>query len=656
MHKNSFIIFALVLAFATPVFGASIFQIYQGGTGLGTTPSYGQLLVGNSSSGYTLTATSSLGITSTGGFDFTAQSYGVSTSTTVGFLNGLFSTASSTFTTTFNLSSLSAGGLGVGTGGLVYSGATTTAGTGLTYTSNAFNVNTSQNIATLSNLTSNGFVKTSGGAGTLSVDTATYLTTVDISANTNLTAGDGLTLTDDDLDCDTASGTIFGCLTSANWLTFNNKVGTSTSETAGQLAYFTTTSGSPSLISGVATGTISVGSSAITVTAGRSAIGGALAIDCATATSGQNGCLSSTDWSTFNSKQATLTATWPQILTGATLTFGGLSTSSPISAASGLLYATGANTMASISTSSAVSMSITGLAGTATALATPRAINGVNFDGTAPITITAASSTLLANNNTFSGTNSFASLDVDNLTSALTLTGAGGDFAEYTGASCTNQFIRSLSALGVATCATVGAGDVSLANLTATDATLTFSGTYTGATARTIGLNLANVNSWTGGQTFVNATSTGTLTIPVGASVTTPIAGNIAIDTTTGQLRWADTTGTVKVDPGFRTIVIPFATSTAWTASTTKFLGPAMANLTVVSAYCETDTGTVGVSLYDGTNRADYIPTASTTKNLFTYTTNNTFTAGESMRVDIGTPASTPTKGACRLKITYDVD
>jgi hypothetical protein len=38
--------------------------------------------------------------------------------------------------------------------------------------------------------------------------------------------------------------------------------------------------------------------------------------------------------------------------------------------------------------------SCTGLAATATALATPRAINGVNFDGTAPITVTAAGSTL----------------------------------------------------------------------------------------------------------------------------------------------------------------------------------------------------------------------------------------------------------------------
>lgn len=46
--------------------------------------------------------------------------------------------------------------------------------TGLTRTTNTITVNTSQNIATLSNLTSNGFVKTSGGTGALSVDTTSY--------------------------------------------------------------------------------------------------------------------------------------------------------------------------------------------------------------------------------------------------------------------------------------------------------------------------------------------------------------------------------------------------------------------------------------------------------------------------------------------------
>lgn len=54
-----------------------------------------------------------------------------------------------------------------------FDSATTTAGTGLTFTlsSNTFNVNTSQSISTLSNLTTNGFVTTSGGTGALSVTT-----------------------------------------------------------------------------------------------------------------------------------------------------------------------------------------------------------------------------------------------------------------------------------------------------------------------------------------------------------------------------------------------------------------------------------------------------------------------------------------------------
>ena len=110
-----------------------------------------------------------------GSFAWTPQSWGNSTSTTLGFLQGFLSTASSTINSTFNLPSLSNGGLAV-FGGLVSSSATTTAGTGLTYSGNAFNVNTSQNIATLSNLTGNGFVKTGSGDGTLSIDTNTYLT------------------------------------------------------------------------------------------------------------------------------------------------------------------------------------------------------------------------------------------------------------------------------------------------------------------------------------------------------------------------------------------------------------------------------------------------------------------------------------------------
>lgn len=88
------------------------------------------------------------------------------TTTTVGFYGGLLSTASTTINAQLNLPTLSNGGLGV-FGGIVTSSATTTAGTGLTYSGNSFNVNTTQNITNLSNLTSNGAIITTGGNGTL---------------------------------------------------------------------------------------------------------------------------------------------------------------------------------------------------------------------------------------------------------------------------------------------------------------------------------------------------------------------------------------------------------------------------------------------------------------------------------------------------------
>jgi hypothetical protein len=53
-----------------------------------------------------------------------------------------------------------------------------TFGAGLSRATNTVTVNTSQNIATLSNLTTDGFLKTSGGTGALSVDTTTYLSSI----------------------------------------------------------------------------------------------------------------------------------------------------------------------------------------------------------------------------------------------------------------------------------------------------------------------------------------------------------------------------------------------------------------------------------------------------------------------------------------------
>ena len=245
-------------------------------------------------------------------------------------------------------------------------------------------------------------------------------------------------------------------------------------------------------------------------------------------------------------------------------------------------------------------------------------------------------------------------VDFDGLTSALIVTGATGVLAEYAGIDCTNQFVRDVSAAGAGTCATVGAADVDLADLTATNSTLTFSGTYDGQTARTIGLNLANANTWTGGQIFGSATST-LFNITPGASLITPIAGDIGIDTTTGQLRYSDVTGTVRVIAPLYYASFAYATSTAWTGTTTIPLGPAGIAETWKTAQCFTDTGTVQVSFTDATNRMNWI-SASTTVGKTTLTTNNSFTLGEKRYAEVGTPASSPTRISCTVGKTYDVD
>ncbi len=245
------------------------------------------------------------------------------------------------------------------------------------------------------------------------------------------------------------------------------------------------------------------------------------------------------------------------------------------------------------------------------------------------------------------------------LSSALVITGSTGILANFAGTSCTNQFVRSLSALGAATCATISSADVSLANLSATDSTLTFSGTYTGATARTIGINLANANTWsslqtiTGGILVNNATSTITNLVMVNSTTTNATTTNKYVSS---SLTATDRTTTFYgvVNP-VRNVTMQTGTTTAWTATTsgayiTRTIAPF--NGTIRSAICLTDAGTLGVDVYHTSTHLAYIPTASTTANTFLFTTNNTFTKGEPIYLSAGTPASSPTTLSCTLSVT----
>jgi hypothetical protein len=186
----------------------------------------------------------------------------------------------------------------------------------------------------------------------------------------------------------------------------------------------------------------------------------------------------------------------------------------------------------------------------------------------------------------------------------------------------------------------------------------------------TAGTGLVNFASSTGASIFsINSLDQITLgggtgniffdtnsSVKVGLGTTSPymtlsVAGGAHIGgdlTATGTTDFTASTVKIKQYPS-----LSYATSTAWTGTTTIPLGPAFVAETWNSVKCFTDTGTLNVSFYDGTNRMNMF-NASTTVGTVTLSTNNTFTASEKRYVDVGTPASTPTKISCTVDKTIN--
>lgn len=94
---------------------------------------------------------------------------------------------------------------------------------------------------------------------------------------------------------------------------------------------------------------------------------------------------------------------------------------------------------------------------------------------------------------------------------ATTLATVNGNVGTF--GSATQSGIFTVNAKGLITAASNTS--IALANLTATNTTLTFSGTYTGAAARTIGLNLTTFNNWTSGIALNATPSTWTTFAPL---------------------------------------------------------------------------------------------------------------------------------------------
>ncbi len=122
-------------------------------------------------------------------------------------------------------------------------------------------------------------------------------------------------------------------------------------------------------------------------------------------------------------------------------------------------------------------------------------------------------------------TTTISRLFVPGITSALGLFGSDGLLAEYAGTSCTNQFASALSAVGLATCASVGTSTLSAVGYSANDvliASTTAAGGWTWIATSSLGIAGGSGNSaWTIGNALIhNATSTDS----VGIGTSTPSA------------------------------------------------------------------------------------------------------------------------------------
>jgi hypothetical protein len=94
-----------------------------------------------------------------------------------------------------------------------------------------------------------------------------------------------------------------------------------------------------------------------------------------------------------------------------------------------------------------------------------------------------------------------------------------------------------------------------------------------------------------------------------------------------------------------------YATSTAWTGTTTITLQQGINPWTLNGTRCQTDVGTLNIQFGIGTASTTML-NASSTNNFNAFTANNSIAAGNTLKIDIGTPASAPTRINCTTKNT----
>jgi hypothetical protein len=137
------------------------------------------------------------------------------------------------------------------------------------------------------------------------------------------------------LNVPTASATNRGALSSADWTTFNSKQATITLTTTGTSGAATLVGATLNIpnytnvgtVTSVAALTLGTTGTDLSSSVANSTTTPVITLNVPTASASNRGALSSADWTTFNSKQATISVTAPVVLTGATISMPAATTS-----------------------------------------------------------------------------------------------------------------------------------------------------------------------------------------------------------------------------------------------------------------------------------------------------------------------------------------
>jgi hypothetical protein len=397
------------------------------------------------------------------------------------------------------------------------------------------------------------------------------------------------------LNVPTASSTTRGVLSAADWTTFSNKSNTSGTVTSVSVVTANGVSGS------VATSTVTP---AITLTLGAITPASVAATGTVSGSnlSGTNtgdqtitltGDVTGSGTGSFATTLATVNAS-PQTdaFRKVTVNGKGLTTATSAVTSSDITTSLGytpvnkaGDTMTGALTATGFTGPLTGNASTATTLQTARAINGVSFDGSAPITVTAAAGTL-------TGTTLNATVVASSLQSVgtlLNLTVTNPIAGSVTGSSASTTGNAATVTNGVYTTDTgtvtntMLAGSIANAKLLNSSTTIGTTAIALGASSTTLaGLTSVTSTSFTGALTGNASTVTnGVYTTDTGTVTNTMLAGSIA---NAKLLNSSLTLGSTSMALGSTTTTVAGLASVTSTSFTGALTGNASTATTLATA------------------------------------------------------------------------